>query len=362
MKDKKINKNEDIDPIKVGNFLRELRKEKNISQEKLADNLFLTRQAISSWEVGKSLPDYDSALLVANFYNITIGELFAGKHLDNLEEKNKMFNIVMKFQMRKSQRIILLTSLAAIILLFIFLIYFFFNTYKAIKIYKVDYADDKNTIRGTITKSVNDLYINIEAGDIKDTLCLLYKDNELYCKTNSNSIIKKERLGYNELLNVSFDELINNLYIKVNEENIKLNIDKDYENNDLIFNGDDGMVEISLDNKKIDTNIPNQIVEKFKYFDDDSSYNLEYTIGNTKYNLNYNVYSKIFSIQESNLYFFRQFVFNNSVGKVESFEEFDKNRNIKKYNLINYPDMNSTDDLKQIYKYYEDKYLVKYIY
>lgn len=46
-----------MDQEKVGKFITYLRKEKNISQEDLAQRLYLSRQAISKWERGKALPD-----------------------------------------------------------------------------------------------------------------------------------------------------------------------------------------------------------------------------------------------------------------------------------------------------------------
>ncbi len=42
---------------KIGNFIKELRKEKNLTQKELADKLFITDRAVSKWERGLSCPD-----------------------------------------------------------------------------------------------------------------------------------------------------------------------------------------------------------------------------------------------------------------------------------------------------------------
>lgn len=42
---------------KIGNFIKELRKEKRLTQQELADSLGVTNKAVSKWELGKSMPD-----------------------------------------------------------------------------------------------------------------------------------------------------------------------------------------------------------------------------------------------------------------------------------------------------------------
>lgn len=52
-----------------------LRKEKNISQEKLADELDISRQAVAKWESGESIPDLNNLIQLSNFFNISIDKL-----------------------------------------------------------------------------------------------------------------------------------------------------------------------------------------------------------------------------------------------------------------------------------------------
>ena len=50
----------------------------NISQEELADKVYVSRQTISNWETGKNYPDIHSLLLLSNFFGITLDELVEG--------------------------------------------------------------------------------------------------------------------------------------------------------------------------------------------------------------------------------------------------------------------------------------------
>ena len=58
--------------------LVELRKEKNLSQEKLAEKLYVSRQTISNWERGKTYPDINSLLLIATYFGISLDNLIKG--------------------------------------------------------------------------------------------------------------------------------------------------------------------------------------------------------------------------------------------------------------------------------------------
>lgn len=61
--------------------IQELRKQKGLTQEELAEILFVSRTAISKWESGKGYPNIDSLKAIAEFFNITIDELLSSKQL-----------------------------------------------------------------------------------------------------------------------------------------------------------------------------------------------------------------------------------------------------------------------------------------
>lgn len=58
--------------------LVELRKEKNLSQEELAEKLYVSRQTISNWERGRTYPDINSLLLIATYFGISLDNLIKG--------------------------------------------------------------------------------------------------------------------------------------------------------------------------------------------------------------------------------------------------------------------------------------------
>ena len=55
--------------------LQELRKNKGITQEELAENLYVSRTAISKWESGRGYPSIDSLKAISRYFSVTIDEL-----------------------------------------------------------------------------------------------------------------------------------------------------------------------------------------------------------------------------------------------------------------------------------------------
>ena len=64
---------------KVANSIKMLRKEKQLSQEQLAEQLHVTRQAVSNWENGKTQPDIDTLIQLASVFNVSVERIIYGK-------------------------------------------------------------------------------------------------------------------------------------------------------------------------------------------------------------------------------------------------------------------------------------------
>ena len=76
--------------MKLGNKILELRKEKRLSQEQLAEKINVTRQTISNWELGETSPDLNQAKELAKVLNISLDECVSYlKKLSILDEKIK---------------------------------------------------------------------------------------------------------------------------------------------------------------------------------------------------------------------------------------------------------------------------------
>ena len=70
--------------------LQELRKQKGLTQEELAEEIFVSRTAISKWESGRGYPNIDSLKAIAKFFSVTVDELLSGEEILSIaEEDNK---------------------------------------------------------------------------------------------------------------------------------------------------------------------------------------------------------------------------------------------------------------------------------
>ena len=67
----------------LGKKLYELRKKNGLSQEELAERLGVSRQAVSKWECGESLPDTDNLITIAKMYAISLDELVGNTCIAN---------------------------------------------------------------------------------------------------------------------------------------------------------------------------------------------------------------------------------------------------------------------------------------
>ena len=68
-----------MDQQKIGGFLKELRHEKRITQEQLAEKLCVSRRTVSRWETGNNLPDLFVLVELADFYGVDLNEIFQGE-------------------------------------------------------------------------------------------------------------------------------------------------------------------------------------------------------------------------------------------------------------------------------------------
>ena len=77
--------------MKIGENIKKLRREHNVTQEKLAEYLNISYQAVSKWENGTALPDISLVLPLAKFFGVSTDTLFASNNeTDN--EKIKEYN------------------------------------------------------------------------------------------------------------------------------------------------------------------------------------------------------------------------------------------------------------------------------
>ena len=63
----------------VANSIKKLRQERHLSQEQLAEQLHVTRQAVSNWENGKTQPDIDTLTQLASVFDVSVERVIYGK-------------------------------------------------------------------------------------------------------------------------------------------------------------------------------------------------------------------------------------------------------------------------------------------
>ena len=79
-----------IDQIKIGGFLRELRKEKELTQEQLAEKFGVSSRSVSRWENGNTMPELGILVELADYYEVDIKEIIDGERKSEImktEEK-----------------------------------------------------------------------------------------------------------------------------------------------------------------------------------------------------------------------------------------------------------------------------------
>lgn len=84
-----------MDQIKIGAFLRELRKEHDLSQEQLADRFNVSSRSVSRWENGNTMPDISIMIELADFYDIDIRDLLRGERKSEKMDENLKETLVM---------------------------------------------------------------------------------------------------------------------------------------------------------------------------------------------------------------------------------------------------------------------------
>lgn len=205
----------EIDNEKVGKFIENLRKEKGLTQQDLADILSVSNQAVSKWEGGRNLPDIAIQRIICDTFNITMEELHAGER--DIKKRNKTKKI------RKENKIFSIVLMCIVPVMVFFVVYFIIN-FRALKIYysNSQITNEENSIRANLLIFklprkliifINNIYpYNYEVKD-SDLLDLkLYSGNK---KLLNSSMIKNDIFEIDAL---TFDP--NNVKLMLNIESV----------------------------------------------------------------------------------------------------------------------------------------------
>lgn len=239
-----------IDAEKTGKFIKYLRESHNMTQEELADKIFLTRKAVSKWETGRSVPSIDTLTLLSEILDVSFEELIAGEFLKYHGKKDMKY--IFKSLSTKWRKVLYIGL--PLLFLIVGIIYFVYNL-NADKVYLINYEDENFTIsNGAIFLSKKGSYVNIGNiySDLKNidsstvfnvTLYYVLKDRKIeLIHFNSEKAISVDKDTYVLLKDLERSHKFSNLYFEIKFT------DKDGQTNSY----DLALVVIKSPNNKID--------------------------------------------------------------------------------------------------------------
>ncbi|MCI7084161.1 MAG: helix-turn-helix domain-containing protein [Tenericutes bacterium] len=216
---------------KIGKFIRELRKNNNLTQADLANKYNVTYQAVSKWENGKNIPDISILKQMSKDFNIDINDLLDG---EENKKKVKPYYFIIGF----------------VIVLFIILLIIIFTHNEDFEFKTLTTTCDDFTIKGSISynKDKSSIYVsNIKYCGKEDKVLYDSISSTLY--ESHNNIIKKidEYKSESKKL-ITLDDYLSELEFAVDN----------YESSCKTFSSNDLYIEIlaSKDGKTITYKIP----------------------------------------------------------------------------------------------------------
>ena len=113
-----------MDTKKVGLFLKQLRKENNMTQEQLGEKIGVTNKTVSRWETGNYMPPVECLGMLSDIYQISINEILAGERVSNekfVEVADDNLTIALEELQKENQKfenkmiwVLVITSIVAI--------------------------------------------------------------------------------------------------------------------------------------------------------------------------------------------------------------------------------------------------------
>lgn len=258
---------------KIGKFIRSLRESKKMTQDNLADEVGVTRQAVSNWELGKAIPDSGILLSLSELFQVTINELLKGEKdykdtKENEELENIALNLVDEYNI-KSLRIKRIMKISVIIItaiLLTFFLYYFVTSYNTISVYKLEGEGNKFfTYNGIMINTKQKSYIRL--GELQsdneeniEQVTLYYYDKNhkkriIYKDSKSDILITEtygygECISYNDLKYIQKKLILEIKYSDNQKDKINLSIKKDFTNSLLLYIKKDESAKIEQEKYK----------------------------------------------------------------------------------------------------------------
>ena len=186
---------------KITKFITELRKEKKLTQQEFADILGVTNSAVSKWESGKCLPDPTLYETIADYFNISISELLAGKR------ENK----------KRKPQFLLWVVIILILLNIITFVKYYQLLHSTTIINKIKVSNDNLLLNGILITNKKESYIlisNLSIPTIEEGIMHKPVNNlVVYLKSKNHVLTKIEKDVKEQKDSLSF----NNNFVKAKE-------------------------------------------------------------------------------------------------------------------------------------------------
>lgn len=217
-----------MNPSKIGEFISELRKERNMTQQDLGDLLGINGKSVSKWERGINCPDISILKEIAGIFDISVEELLDG------ERKQK--EIIIKDDGKYFKRFLILTIFAILILAVVLVI----KTHYQYNVYHIQSETSVIDIDGYIIFNPRDEIFLINTLNYKNEANKKANQLKLILKNNDKVLFNYQTNNYLEKKDISD-------ILKETSINIKKSNENDEINNlilEILF--DDEKLEISL--------------------------------------------------------------------------------------------------------------------
>ena len=156
--------------MELNEQIKKYRTEMNLSQEELAEEIYVTRQSVSNWENGKTYPDIHSLLLLSSLFGISLDQLVKGD-IEIMKEEIKKEEIAKMNRYGKTYALMLIATAVSAVPLFIWLgvwafipwgIIWAISLYFAFKVEKVKKDNDVQTYKEIVAFSEGKLLDDIQ--------------------------------------------------------------------------------------------------------------------------------------------------------------------------------------------------------
>lgn len=205
-----------MNPIELGKFLANLRNEKNLTQEELAEILFIDKRKVSRWECGTSIPEFEMLIKLSEILDVSLYELSICKRLDKEKISRRVLNKfkgIKDFKKYKFKKKLFIIFIFVLLIIFGITLTYTIRNQGTVEIYELKSLDEDYYINGNYIKYKDEGVINILTLE-KKRKRLNYDNNNCAIEVFDKNYRKIQLFSNETLTNIlknSYDTTIRNI-------------------------------------------------------------------------------------------------------------------------------------------------------